>query len=84
MTSTARAAESSTFFSAPFDNGSGSAFVDPLFSLPDAYQNQYHLVGLPTAAVAPVPEPSVMLLLTAGLAAVGFKSRARSVAARST
>ena len=78
MISTARAAGSSTFFSAPYDQGAGSAFVDPLFTLPDAYRDLYHFVGLPASAVAaPVPEPSIALILSAGLAAVGFKARAR-------
>lgn len=84
VTATARAADSSTSFGAPYDHGSGSAFVDPLFSLPEAYQGEYQLVGLPTAAaIAPVPEPAVTLLLAAGLGMIGFKSRATRAAARS-
>jgi hypothetical protein len=85
MNSTARAAGSSTFFSAPYDQGAGSAFVDPLFTLPDAYRDLYHFVGLPASVVtAPVPEPSIVLILTAGLAAVGIKSRAKFLALGST
>jgi len=49
MTATAKAADSSTFFGAPYDHGSGSAFVDPLFSLPEAYQDEYQSVGLTRA-----------------------------------
>ena len=76
MIATARAADSSTSFNASSSSGSGSASVDPLFSLPAGSEN-YHFVGLPATATAitPVPEPSVMALVAAGLAVVGFRSR---------
>lgn len=72
MIATAQAWDSTTNYNAPSNSGSGFALVDPLFSLPPG-SGAYQFVGLPSA---PVPEPPVMILLAAGLAVVGFRSRA--------
>ena len=72
MIATAQAWGSTTNYNAASDSGSGSAFVDPLFLLRPGSE-AYQFVGLPSA---PVPEPPVMVLLAAGLAVIGLRSRA--------
>lgn len=85
MISTARAADSSSSYNeVPARFGTGSAFVDPLFTVSAAYANAYQLVGLPTAtAVDPprtsVPEPPMALLMSVGFGALGLIRKRRTV-----
>jgi hypothetical protein len=76
MIATAAAGGSSWGYNSPFSEGTGSAFVDPLFSLPAG--SAYELVGLPDTAMAaptPVPEPPVSALLGAGMAIFALRRR---------
>ncbi len=51
------------------------AFVDPQFIIDPAFASMYTVVGLP---VTPVPEPSTLALVAAGLAALGWTACRRS------
>jgi hypothetical protein len=48
--------------------GTGSAYLDPVFTLPAEFRNLVNIVGVP---VAPVPEPASWALMFCGLAVIG-------------
>jgi hypothetical protein len=81
MIATAAAGGSSWGYNSPFGEGTGYAFVDPLFSLPAG--SPYELVGLPDTATAPatsVPEPPISALLGAGVAIFALRRRVSAIA----
>jgi len=48
--------------------GTGSAYLDPVFTLPAEYRNLVNIVGVPAA---PIPEPSSWALMFCGLGVIG-------------
>jgi hypothetical protein len=61
--------------------GTGSAYLDPIFTLPDAYRNLIDIVGVPAGAVLPpsgpgdVPEPASWAMMLAGFGLIGAAMR---------
>ncbi|MEO6280905.1 MAG: PEP-CTERM sorting domain-containing protein [Roseateles sp.] len=52
--------------------GTGSAYVDPVFTLPAELRNLVNIVGVPAA---PIPEPATWLMTLAGLGVIGALMR---------
>ncbi|MBW8893518.1 MAG: PEPxxWA-CTERM sorting domain-containing protein, partial [Burkholderiales bacterium] len=48
--------------------GTGSAYVDPVFTLPAEFRNLVNIVGVPAA---PIPEPASWALMLCGLGVLG-------------
>lgn len=55
--------------------GTGSAWVDPVFTLPDEWLGLVDIVGVPMASTVPEPSISAMALVAAGLSAASMRRR---------